>query len=360
MFAKLEEVARRFDEIDSRLSVPDVASNQTEYVRLTKERADLASIVDSWREYQKIEAELSDSRQLLEDDDEEVRAMAHEDVERLEVRQEQLREALMLLLLPKDPYDDKNILVEIRAGTGGEEAALFAASLFRMYARYAELQRWKLEIISQNETGLGGFKEIIFAVAGNKVYSRLKYESGVHRVQRVPETEAQGRIHTSAVTVAVLPEPEEVDVRVEEKDLKIDVYRSSGPGGQSVNTTDSAVRVTHLPTGLVVAIQDEKSQHKNKAKALKILKARLLEREIAEQNAKISAERRGMVGTGDRSERIRTYNFPQNRLTDHRIGLTLYQLDRVMEGDLDGFIDPLIARMRAEQLNAAQSDPRGD
>jgi peptide chain release factor 1 len=279
-----------------------------------------------------------------------MRKLAKEDIESLGVRLSQLEKDLKILLLPKDPNDDKNILLEIRAGTGGEEAALFAADLFRMYIRYTETKRWKTEILSQHATGIGGFKEIVVLVEGDRVYSRLKYESGVHRVQRVPETEAQGRIHTSAVTVAVLPEAEEIDVEVDPEDLRIDVYRSTGHGGQHVNTTDSAVRITHLPTGLVVTCQDEKSQHKNKAKAMKVLRSRLLDRQQAEQQLKIAEERKSMVGSGDRSERIRTYNFPQGRATDHRIGLTLYKLESILQGELDLIIDPLITHFQTEAL----------
>jgi peptide chain release factor 1 len=279
-----------------------------------------------------------------------MRKLAKEETDTLCDQLNQLEKNLKILLLPKDPNDDKNILLEIRAGTGGEEAALFAADLFRMYTKYAESKRWRTEILSQHMTGIGGFKEVIVLVEGDLVYSRLKYESGVHRVQRVPETEAQGRIHTSAVTVAVLPEAEEVDVKIDPDDLRIDVYRSSGHGGQHVNTTDSAVRITHLPTGLVVTCQDEKSQHKNKAKAMKVLRSRLLDRQQAEQQSKISEERRSMVGSGDRSERIRTYNFPQGRATDHRIGLTLYKLDSVLEGELDLMIEPLITHFQTEAL----------
>jgi peptide chain release factor 1 len=351
MFSKLEDVVTKYDEIEAMLALPEITGRQSEYIRLSKERAAIAEIVRTYREHQKISGEIEQNKQLLEDTDLDVREMAREENERLQERLDAIQKELLVLLIPKDPYDEKNSILEIRAGTGGEEAALFASQLYRMYVRYAERRRWKIDIMSKNETGLGGFKEIICSISGNKVYSRLKFESGVHRVQRVPETEAQGRIHTSAVTVAVLPEPDDVEVTMNDKDLRIDVYRSSGPGGQSVNTTDSAVRVTHLPTGLVVAIQDEKSQHKNKAKALKVLQARLLDRQIAEQQAQIAAERKSMVGSGDRSERIRTYNFPQNRLTDHRIGLTLYQLETIMEGDLDMVVDPLTAYMRAEAIN---------
>jgi peptide chain release factor 1 len=286
----------------------------------------------------------------LDDPEPEMRKLAREEIEILKSRLSKLEKDLKLLLIPKDPHDEKNILLEIRAGTGGEEAALFASDLFRMYTRYAELREWKTEILSQNSTGIGGFKEVIMLIEGQNVYSRLKHESGVHRVQRVPETEAQGRIHTSAVTVAVLPEAEEVDVDISPEDLRIDVFRASGHGGQHVNVTDSAVRITHLPTGLVVTCQDEKSQHKNKAKAMKVLWSRLFNMQQVEQQSKISEERRSMVGSGDRSEKIRTYNFPQGRITDHRIGLTLYRLENVIQGQLDMVLDPLITHFQAEEL----------
>jgi peptide chain release factor 1 len=356
MFENLEEVVLKYREIEEKLAQPEVTSKQTEYVRLSKEHASLADLVETYLKFRKSSQETEENQVLLEDADAGVRELAREEMARLNEEIKSLTERLIVLLIPKDPYDEKNIILEIRAGTGGEEASLFAAVLFRMYARYAERRRWKMEILSKNETGLGGLKEIVCSVSGDKVYSRLKFESGVHRVQRVPETEAQGRIHTSAVTVAVLPEPDEVEAIINDKDLKIDVYRSSGPGGQSVNTTDSAVRVTHLPSGLVVTIQDEKSQHKNKAKALKVLQARLLDRQIAEQQAAISAERKSLVGSGDRSERIRTYNFPQNRLTDHRIGLTLYQLDTLIDGDLDSVVEPLMAHMQAEAIGGSQGE----
>jgi peptide chain release factor 1 len=294
--------------------------------------------------------EIENNRSLLDDPDPEMKKLAKEEIEILRAGLLNLENQLKVLLLPKDPNDEKNILLEIRAGTGGEEAALFAADLFRMYTRYAELKRWKTEILSQNATGIGGFKEIVILVEGHMVYSRLKYESGVHRVQRVPETEAQGRIHTSAVTVAVLPEAEEIDIEIDPEDLRIDVFRASGHGGQHVNTTDSAVRITHIPSGLVVTCQDEKSQHKNKAKAMKVLRSRLLDMQEAEQQSKISEERRNMVGSGDRSERIRTYNFPQGRITDHRVGLTLYKLEQILQGELDPLIDPVITHFQAEAL----------
>jgi peptide chain release factor 1 len=351
MFAKLNEVEARYEELTRLLADPDLYHNQSRFAALNKERVEIETVVETYRRYKKTVAHRDGARHLLEaETDPEMRELAKAELDPLEAEIEKLAQELKLLLLPKDPYDDKNILLEIRAGTGGEEAALFAGDLFRMYSRYAEAVPWKMEVLSAHETGLGGFKEIICAVNGRGVYSRLKYESGVHRVQRVPETEAQGRVHTSAVTVAVLPEPDEVEVSIPEKELRIDVFRSSGPGGQHVNKTESAVRITHLPTGLVVSCQDEKSQHKNKAKAMVILKARLLDKMRAEQAATLSAERKQQVGTGDRSERIRTYNFPQNRLTDHRINLTVYSLDRILEGQLDQVIDPLVAHFQAEAL----------
>ena len=347
---KLRGVEKRYQELEDSLTRPELMNNQNEYRKLAKERSSIEEVVACFREWRKVTQELEDSKALLEDHDPDVRALAQEEQTTLREQYERLENQLRRLLIPKDPLDDKNVLLEIRAGTGGEEASLFAANLFRMYSRYAERHRWKLEVMSSSETGLGGFKEIISLIEGKGAYSRLKFEGGVHRVQRVPETEASGRIHTSAVTVAVLPEADEVDVHIDEKDLRIDVFRSSGPGGQSVNTTDSAVRITHIPSGIVVSCQDEKSQHKNKAKGLKILRARLLERAREEQQAAITASRRSMVGSGDRSERIRTYNFPQSRLTDHRINLTVYTLDRVMDGELDGVFDALITSHQAELL----------
>ncbi|MDP8224002.1 MAG: peptide chain release factor 1 [Candidatus Lernaella stagnicola] len=357
MFAKLADVDARYVELTNMLADPEIYGDQAKFAKFNKERVDLEEVVEVYRKYKNFVEQRDGAQEMLEEeDDAEIREMAKHELLELDEKIDDLTERLKLLLLPKDPYDDKNTLLEIRAGTGGEEAALFAGDLFRMYSRYAEQRRWKVEILSSHATGLGGFKEIICQISGDKVYSRLKYESGVHRVQRVPETEAQGRVHTSAVTVAILPEPDEVDVRIPESDLRFDVYRSSGPGGQSVNTTDSAVRVTHEPTGLVVTCQDEKSQHKNKARALMILKARLLDMRRAEQEAKMSAERRSQVGTGDRSERIRTYNFPQNRLTDHRIGLTIYALDRIMEGNMDQVIDSTAAHFQAEALKKTSAD----
>ncbi len=351
MLQKLEDVERRYIELEDRLVDPDLLANRKDFARLAKERSEIEPIVAAYREWKKLRQEIEGHRSLLEAGDAEIRELAKEELPALRQRCAETEERLRILLLPKDPNDDRSVLLEIRAGTGGEEASLFAAELFRMYSRYAESRGWRSEVLSANPTGLGGFKEIITLVGGQGAYSRLKYEGGVHRVQRVPVTEGSGRIHTSAVTVAVLPEADEVEVAIDEvKDLRIDVYRSSGPGGQSVNTTDSAVRITHLPTGLVVSCQDEKSQHKNKAKALKILRARLLERAQAEQHAEQAESRRGMVGSGDRSERIRTYNFPQGRVTDHRINLTLYNLERIVDGDLDPLIDPLNTHFQAQAL----------
>jgi peptide chain release factor 1 len=350
MFDKLKGVEERFKEIESALSAPDVVKDRAAFEKLSREHADLSKVVTVFREYQGVVEELADSQELMQDADPEMKSLARTEVARLTETREALEVSLKKLLVPKDPNDDKNIILEIRAGTGGDEAALFAADLFRMYSRYFERQRWKVEIMSEHATGVGGFKEIIAMVQGQGAYSRMKYESGTHRVQRVPTTETQGRIHTSAVTVAVLPEAEEVDVAIDNAELKIDVYRSTGPGGQSVNTTDSAVRITHLPTGLVVTCQDEKSQIKNKAKALKVLRARLLDQKVREQDAKRSAERKNQIGDGDRSGRIRTYNFPQGRVTDHRIGLTLYKLEEIMQGAVDPIVDELISHYQAQAL----------
>ncbi len=350
MFDKLKGVEERFNEVESALSAPDVVKDRAAFEKLSREHADLSKVVTVFREYQGVVEELADSQELMQDADPEMKSLARTEVARLTETREALEVSLKKLLVPKDPNDDKNIILEIRAGTGGDEAALFAADLFRMYSRYFEGQRWKVEIMSEHATGVGGFKEIIAMVQGQGAYSRMKYESGTHRVQRVPTTETQGRIHTSAVTVAVLPEAEEVDVAIDNAELKIDVYRSTGPGGQSVNTTDSAVRITHLPTGLVVTCQDEKSQIKNKAKALKVLRARLLDQKVREQDAKRSAERKNQIGDGDRSGRIRTYNFPQGRVTDHRIGLTLYKLEEIMQGAVDPIVDELISHYQAQAL----------
>jgi len=356
MFAKIREIEERYNEFERELSRPEIIRDQKTYQKVAKEHSLLTPIITTFRKYQSVKEEIKSNETLLDDPDLEMRKLAKEEIDSLTSVLNQLEKELKILLLPKDPNDEKNILLEIRAGTGGEEAALFAADLFRMYCRYAELKGWKTEILSENATGIGGFKEIIVLIEGQRVYSRLKYESGVHRVQRVPETEAQGRIHTSAVTVAILPEAEEVDVEINPDDLRIDFFRSSGPGGQHVNKTDSAVRITHIPTGLVVSCQDQKSQHKNKAKAMKVLLSRLLDLEQDEQQSKISQERRTMVGSGDRSERIRTYNFPQGRVTDHRIGLTLYKLEVTLQGELDHLIDPLITHFQTEALKKSANN----
>ena len=350
---KLAEVEQRYQTLEQQLSSAEVIANTQAYAKLAKEHAELGRVVTCFRQWRKIGQEIDDSQALLDDPDPEVQDLAREELDSLHQSHTELEQRLRVLLLPTDPLDEKNVLLEIRAGTGGEEASLFAADLCRMYTRYAEQKNWRMEVMSSSPTGLGGFKEIVTLIEGDNAYSRLKFEGGVHRVQRIPETEASGRIHTSAVTVAVLPEAEDVDVHIDEKDLRIDVYRSSGPGGQSVNTTDSAVRITHLPTNSVVICQDEKSQHKNKAKALKILRSRLLEKAREEQHQEIAASRRSMVGSGDRSERIRTYNFPQSRLTDHRINLTLHTLERVLEGELDPVVDALTTSHQAEALKAA-------
>ena len=350
MFQKLESVATRCMQLDKLLSDSEIITDQKLFQQYAKERADLSELLDNYRRYQKVSSELDESEELALESDEELRQLAKTEAQQLKEEKTRLEEKLKLLLLPKDPLDEKNILLEIRAGTGGEEAAIFVADLFRMYSKYAEKEKWRVDIMSQHVTGLGGFKEIIALFEGNKVYSRLKYESGVHRVQRVPETESQGRIHTSAVTVAVLPEAEEIELDLDASDLKIDVFRSSGPGGQHVNKTDSAVRITHIPSGLVVSCQDEKSQFKNKSKAMKILRARLLDKAISEQQSEISQARKGQVGSGDRSERIRTYNFPQGRVTDHRIGLTVHNLENVLLGDLDEIINQLTTHDQSESL----------
>jgi peptide chain release factor 1 len=359
MFEKLIGVEARYLEIEKDLSDPEIVNDRQAYQKLVREHAELNKIVSVFKEYQKVLEGIEDSTELLQDSDSEIKELAREELNELNQSKDRLEDDLRKLLLPKDPNDDKNVIVEIRAGTGGEEAALFAGDLFRMYTRYAENRDWKVEIMSQHLSGVGGMKEIIALVSGKGAYSQFKYESGIHRVQRVPATEAQGRIHTSAVTVAVLPEAEDIDVSVDPSELKIDVYRSTGPGGQSVNTTDSAVRITHLPTGLVVTCQDEKSQLKNKNKALKVLRARLLDQITQEQNEKRSEERKSQVGTGDRSGRIRTYNFPQGRVTDHRIGLTLYKLDDILAGNLGEFIDELTTYFQAQALQNAQSSQTG-
>jgi len=351
MFQRIKDIENRYGELERLLSDPAVIANRAEYQKLSKEHADLTPLIETFRDYEKTGRQLDEAQQMLREGDEELRELAKEEIPTLKTKVEELEKRLTILLLPKDPNDEKNVILEIRAGTGGDEAGLFAADLFRMYARFAEMSGWRVEALSSSAaSGMGGFKEVIALVEGRGAYSRLKYESGVHRVQRIPVTEAQGRIHTSAVTVAVLPEAEEVEVQIDPNDIRVDVFRSGGHGGQSVNTTDSAVRVTHLPTGLVVSCQDEKSQLKNKAKALKVLRARLLDKMQAESDAQMSEARRKQVGSGDRSERIRTYNFPQGRVTDHRIGLTLYNLQAILDGDLQPVIDALATHYQTEEL----------
>ena len=357
MFDRLTGVEDRFLEVEKRLSDPDIIQNRESYQKYTREHADLSKIVTVYRKYKKILMELDESMELLKDKDPDIKEMARDEVEALTLERDNLEDDLKKLLLPKDPNDDKNVIIEIRAGTGGEEAALFVSDLFRMYNKYAEYKNWKVEVLSHHPTGIGGLKEIIAMLHGKGAYSFLKYESGIHRVQRVPETETQGRIHTSAVTVAVLPEAEDVEVHIDPGEIKVDVFRSTGPGGQSVNTTDSAVRITHLPTGLVVTCQDEKSQLKNKNKAMKVLRARILDLVTREQDEKRSQERKSQIGDGDRSGRIRTYNFPQGRVTDHRIGLTLYKLEYILQGEIDEIIEALITYYQAQALqNAEQAD----
>ncbi len=352
MYQKLEEVEAHFQDIENRLTSPDIVSNQALFQRLSKEHANLQALVATFREYKQIHGNFRQNEQIIKEESGELVQMALEENKDLAPQIEKLERRLKVLLLPKDPNDDKNILLEIRAGAGGDEAGIFAGDLFRMYSKYAEKKGWSIEVMSVSDNAVGGVKEIIAMIRGNKVFSYLKRESGVHRVQRVPKTETQGRVHTSTVTVAVLPEAEDVEITIDPNELRIDVFRSSGPGGQSVNTTDSAVRVTHLPTNLVVICRDEKSQHKNKAKALKVLQTRLLDLKQGEQNAKIAAERLSQVGTGDRSEKIRTYNFPQGRVTDHRIGVTVHQIESFMVGDLDPLLDQLTAYYEAEALKA--------
>jgi len=356
MIDRLAELEARFEEIGRLLSTPEVASDPAQLADLGREMSRLDPIVAGLRLWRSAQGELEQARTMADDSDEEIRAMAAEEIARLSAQSADLEADLRSRLVPTDPNDERNVIVEVRAGTGGEEAALFAADLYRMYARYAERRRWKVDVLSTSEAEAGGFKEVIAEVRGRGAFSRLKYESGVHRVQRVPTTEAQGRIHTSTATVSVLPEADEVEVQIDEKDLRVDVYRSSGPGGQSVNTTDSAVRITHLPTGLVVAIQDEKSQHKNRAKAMSVLRARLLEAEQDRQAAERGEERRSQVGTGERSEKIRTYNFPDDRVTDHRVGVTVHNLPGLLEGDLDRLIEPLIEADQARRLDELGDD----
>ncbi len=353
---RLEEIERHFEELTAQMADPAIINDQAQYRKIAKAQNDLSETVGKYREWQTATRQLAESRTMLSETDADLREMAQDEVLKLEPRLAQLEEELKILLLPKDPNDEKNVVLEIRAGTGGDEATLFAAEIFRMYGRFAESRGWKVEVTSASESSAGGLKEVTALVSGTRVYSQLKYEGGVHRVQRVPETEQQGRVHTSAITVAVLPEADEVEVKIDPKDIRIDTFCSSGPGGQSVNTTYSAVRITHLPTGTVVSCQDEKSQIKNRAKAERVLRSRLYEIELEKQNEKIGAERRGMVGTGDRSEKIRTYNFPQNRVTDHRIGLTLHQLDLVMDGKLDAISDALSAHYQNERLKNDDDD----
>lgn len=353
MFDKLEKVERHFQELTDSLSDPKIIGNNNLYQKLAKERSDLVTLIETYQRYKENKRQLQEAKNILDHEkDADLKKMAKEEMTELEPTLARLESELKVLLLPKDPLDEKNILLEIRAGTGGEEAALFAGELFRMYTRYAEMKGWKLEVLQSSSAGLGGVKEVIAQITGQNVYSELKFESGIHRVQRVPATEQQGRVHTSAVTVAVLPEPDEVEVHIETKDLRVDTYAAGGPGGQHVNKTESAVRLTHIPSGLVVICQDERSQHKNKARAMKVLQVRLYEKMLGEQQQEQSQARKIMVGSGDRSEKVRTYNFPQNRLTDHRVGLTLYQLDKIMEGHLEEVIQPLKTHYQAEALKA--------
>ncbi|MGO9516548.1 MAG: peptide chain release factor 1 [Candidatus Korobacteraceae bacterium] len=351
MFERLEQIESKYEELNRALASPETVSDSQRYQKTAKAHSDVAPIVDKYREYKDLTRGIQESKTMLADEsDPEMRAYAQEELTQLEERVQRVEEELKVLLLPKDPNDEKNVIVEIRAGTGGDEATLFAAEIFRMYTRYAEGQRWKVEVLSTSESGVGGLKEAIAIIEGQGVYSRLKYESGVHRVQRVPQTETQGRVHTSAVTVAVLPEAEDVDVKIEPKDIRIDTFCSSGPGGQSVNTTYSAVRITHLPTNTVVSCQDEKSQIKNREKGMRVLRARLYEMEQQKQQEALAKERKAMVGSGDRSEKIRTYNFPKDRVTDHRIGLTMHQLPDFMDGRVQPMIDALITHFQSEKL----------
>ena len=353
MIDRLAQMEQRYNDLQSQFSLPDVINDHEKYQKTAKALREIEMPVEKFRELKQVMQGLADARAMLAESDADIRAMADEEIATLAPREEQLNEELRVMLLPKDPHDEKNVILEIRAGTGGDEASLFAAEVFRMYSRFAEQHKWKVEVMSLSESGVGGYKEVIAIIEGERVYSQMKWESGVHRVQRVPATETQGRVHTSAITVAVLPEAEDVDIKIEAKDLRIDTFCSSGPGGQSVNTTYSAVRITHIPTSTVVSCQDEKSQIKNREKGMRVLRSRLYEQEMDRQNAELAKERKQQVGSGDRSEKIRTYNFPQNRLTDHRIGLTLHQLDLVMEGRLQPIVDALMAHYQSEQLKAS-------
>ena len=353
MIDRLAQMEQRYNDLQSQFSLPDVINDHEKYQKTAKALREIEMPVEKFRELKQVMQGLADARAMLAESDADIRAMADEEIATLAPREEQLNEELRVMLLPKDPHDEKNVILEIRAGTGGDEASLFAAEVFRMYSRFAEQHKRKVEVMSLSESGVGGYKEVIAIIEGERVYSQMKWESGVHRVQRVPATETQGRVHTSAITVAVLPEAEDVDIKIEAKDLRIDTFCSSGPGGQSVNTTYSAVRITHIPTSTVVSCQDEKSQIKNREKGMRVLRSRLYEQEMDRQNAELAKERKQQVGSGDRSEKIRTYNFPQNRLTDHRIGLTLHQLDLVMEGRLQPIVDALMAHYQSEQLKAS-------
>lgn len=350
MFDKLIDLERRYIELSDKINDPEIISNNEEWRKLMKEHSDISPIVNKYKEYEQTKQAIEDAKEMLNESDEEMRQLAKEELNENTEKLEEIKEGLKILLIPKDPNDDKNVIVEIRGGAGGDEANIFAGDLYRMYSRYAERRRWKTEIMSSTPSDMGGFKEISFMIMGQGAYSRLKYESGVHRVQRVPDTESSGRIHTSTVTVAVLPEVEDIDFKLDLNDVRIDVFRASGNGGQCVNTTDSAVRATHLPTGIVVSCQDEKSQLKNKEKALKVLASRLYDMELEKQHSELSAERKSQVGRGNRNERIRTYNFPQGRVTDHRVGLTLHRLDSIIDGDLDEIMDTLITTEQAEKL----------